>query len=61
VISNEELPSLGFGLPHRQQILDSKQSQQNIQVKISNAIPSISQISKNNNKHVYTATTVQSV
>lgn len=44
VISNEELPSLGCGLPHRQQILDSKHEQQNIQVKISTNIPSRGQI-----------------
>lgn len=46
VTSNEELPSLGCGLPHRQQILDSKHEQQSIQVKISTAIPSMSQIKK---------------
>ena len=47
VTSNEELPSLGCGLPHRQQIVDSIHEQKNIQVKISIAIPSMSQIKKN--------------
>jgi hypothetical protein len=44
VISDRELPSQGCGLPHRQQILDSKHAQQNIQVKIYTTIPSMSQI-----------------